>query len=323
MPVALTTMGSSWELLAIAVGVAAMLAATIAAVRAWLPAASDGVVARIERVVSRPAAAMAARARVSTTGRWWSRLAAWLAVVAKPTRAEELSRLRSHLVQGGLRTERAMEVFLTAKLLLAAGTTLAFLEINSQLARGLTFPSVAGAALVVCAMAFFLPNLWLASRVKNRQLEIQRALPDAMDLLVTCVEAGLSLDGALSRVGDELKLVAPLLSTEMSMTFLEIQAGIARREAFRRLSDRTGVEDLSPLAAVLTQTEIFGTSVARALRIHAEAMRTARMQYAERKAAMVGIKMTFPLVLCILPSLLAIIMGPAIVSVAANIIEWR
>ena len=315
--------GISWDLVAIVVGVTAMLAAMAAALRAFLPSANSGVVARIERVVARAEAAVAARSHETAMDRLWSRLAGWLAVLAKPTRAEELSRLRSSLVQGGLRSERAMEVFLATKLLLAAAASLVFLQVNTHLPHGLLFPSVAGVALVVCAVAFFLPNLWLASRIKKRQLEIQRALPDAMDLLVTCVEAGLSLDAALDRVGDEMKLVAPLLSGELNTTFLEIQAGISRREAFRRLSDRTGVEDLSQLAAVLTQTEIFGTSVARALRVHSEGMRTTRMQIAERKAAMVGIKMTFPLVLCILPSLLAIIMGPAVVSVAANFAEWR
>jgi tight adherence protein C len=315
--------GANWELLPIAVGVAAMVAATVAALREWFPSTSTGVVARIERIVARPMATAFTRAPQTGWNRLWSRLAVWLAVLARPSRAEELTRLRSHLVQGGLRTERAMEFFLTTKLLLAAGTTLVFLEINSQLPRGLTFPSVAGAALVICAAAFFLPNVWLALRVKERRLEIQRALPEAMDLLVTCVEAGLSLDAALGRVGDELKLVAPLLAAELNVTFLETQAGMARRESFRRLSERTGVEDLSQLAAVLTQTEMFGTSVARALRVHAEGMRIARMQIAERKAAMVGIKMTFPLVLCILPSLLAIVMGPAVASMMANMVVWR
>jgi tight adherence protein C len=180
---------------------------------------------------------------------------------------------------------------------------------------------VGGAALVVCAAAFFLPNLWLASLRKRRKANLRRGLPDAMDLLVTCVEAGLGLDAALARVAAELKLVAPLLAAELNMTFLETKAGISRREAFKRLSERTGVDDLRQLAAVLAQTEIFGTSIARALRVHGDGMRIIRMQHAERKAAMVGVKMTFPLVLCILPVLVAVVLGPAIVTIAESLVE--
>ena len=175
-------------------------------------------------------------------------------------------------------------------------------------------------AVGICAVFFFLPNLWLGSRIGQRQTTIEKSLPDAMDLLVTCVEAGLGLDAALGRVAAELKPVAPLLAAELNLTVFETQAGLPRREAFRRLSERTGVEDLRELAAVLAQTEIFGTSIARALRIHADGMRTRRMQNAERKASMVGVKMTFPLIFCVLPSLMAVVLGPAIVSIAANII---
>ena len=135
-----------------------------------------------------------------------------------------------------------------------------------------------------------------------------------MDLLVTCVEAGLGLDAALARVADEIRLASPLLAQELNLTFLEIQAGIARRDAFRRLSERTGVEDLRQLSAVLTQTEMFGTSIAKALRVHADGMRIKRMQRAEERAASVGVKMTLPLILCILPSLIAVVLGPAMVS---------
>ena len=145
---------------------------------------------------------------------------------------------------------------------------------------------------------------------------IEEALPDSMDLLVTCVEAGLSLDAAMARVAQELELVAPVLAQEMKQTLLEIQAGVRRSDAFHRLSNRTGVEDLRTLSAMIIQTEMFGTSVSRALRVHAEGMRTKRMQRAEEKAAMVSVKMTVPLILCILPSLFAVVIGPAIAMIA-------
>jgi tight adherence protein C len=241
--------------------------------------------------------------------------------LARPTRVDELSQLRSRLVQGGLRSERAMEAFLCSKLVLAVAATLAFLQINGRLAHGLKFPMVGAATLLVCSVAFFLPNVWLGMRIKERQTTLERALPDAMDLLVTCVEAGLSLDASISRVALELAMAAPLLARELNLTFLETQAGVTRREAFRHLSERTGLDDLRQLAGVLTQTEMFGTSIARALRIHADGMRLRRMHRAERKAAMAAVKMTFPLVVCILPSLMAVVMGPAVISILHNFIK--
>jgi tight adherence protein C len=166
-------------------------------------------------------------------------------------------------------------------------------------------------ALIACAVAFFLPNIWVWNKATNRKLGLEQPLPDAIDLLVTCVEAGLSLDAAMARVSQEMELVAPLLASELKQTMLEIQAGVKRSDAFHRLSHRTGVEDLKSLSAMIIQTEMFGTSVSRALRVHSEGMRTKRMQHAEEKAAMVSVKMTVPLIFFILPSLMIVVMGPA------------
>jgi tight adherence protein C len=163
--------------------------------------------------------------------------------------------------------------------------------------------------------------MWLKSKITQRKEVISDALPDSMDLLVTCVEAGLSLDAAMGRVAAELELVAPVLAQEMKQTLLEIQAGVRRSDAFHRLSTRTGVEELRTLSAMIIQTEMFGTSVSRALRVHAEGMRTKRMQRAEEKAAMVSVKMTIPLIMCILPSLFAVVLGPAIASIAKRMAE--
>ena len=318
--VASMVLGMSWQLGAIALGVTALLVALAGAAHVLL-APRDGVVARIDRMAGRPEAAAAALPHQdSKAAALLGRLLRPLVALARPTNSDEISRLRSSLVRAGLRSERAMETFLISKLLLAGAGTMTFLNFNSRLPHGLQFPMVGAAALLVCGVAFFLPNIWLSQRTKGRQTNIERGLPDAMDLLVTCVEAGLGLDAALGRVAEELKLASPLLAAELNMTVLEAQAGLPRREAFRRLSERTGVEDLRELAAVLAQTEIFGTSIARALRIHADGMRMRRMQNAERKASMVGVKMTFPLIFCVLPSLMAIVLGPAIISIAANIV---
>jgi len=316
--------GMSWELGAVGLGVAVVVAAIAVAVQSWFsPPSAD--VAALDRTTSRPspdAPTIRLGGLESTkAGAWLSRFLGPLVAVARPTRSDELSQLRSRLVQAGLRSKHAMETFLASKVILAAVATLGFLELNGSSRNGMTFPLSGGFALVICAGAFFVPNLWLSSVSNTRKTRLRRDLPNAMDLLVTCVEAGLGLDQSLSRVANELKLVAPILSSELNTTFLETQAGFSRRESFRRLSERTGVDDLRQLAAVLAQTEIFGTSIARALRTHSDGMRIIRMQQAERKAAMVGVKMTFPLVLCILPCVIGVVLGPAIVSIAEHLLK--
>lgn len=238
-----------------------------------------------------------------------------LAKLARPAAGEELSRARLDLIRAGYRGEFALEIFLGLKLVLAAIVPMIFLQVNSMRETPLAFPIDVVMAVWLCGLSFWVPNLIMRSKIKERQTELERALPDAMDLLVTCVEAGLGLDSALARVAEEMQLSSPQLSDQLTQTFLEIQAGIQRADAFRRLAERTGVEDLRQLSAMLIQTDMFGTSVARALRVHSDSMRVKRMQRAEEKAAMVSVKMTIPLVLCILPSLIAVVMGPAIVMI--------
>jgi len=240
------------------------------------------------------------------------------ASLARPTKSDELSRARLNMIRAGLRGENALEIFMGLKLFLAPLLTIAFLEFNANLTNPIQFPVDIVLSVWICGFVFFVPNFWLNGKIKERQQALERALPDAMDLLVTCVEAGLGLDAAMSRVAQELVLSAPILADELNQTFLEVQAGVPRADSFRRLAERTGVEDLRSLSAMLIQTDIFGTSVARALRIHSDGMRVKRMQQAEEKAAMVSVKMTVPLVLFILPSLIAIVMGPAIVMITQS-----
>jgi tight adherence protein C len=225
---------------------------------------------------------------------------------------ERVSALRARLVEGGFSAAWAAQVFLAAKALLALVALAGFLWVNAVRVR--TFPMASAWAVALAALGFFLPNAWLERRVRARKKSIERGLPDALDLMVTCVEAGLGLDAAIQRVSSEISLAYPTLSEELTLTFLEVKAGVRRTEAFRRLAIRTGVQDLKTLAATLNQTDMFGTSVAKALRIQAEGMRTRRMQRAEERAAMLSAKMTVPLVVCFLPTLLVVIIGPAMVN---------
>ncbi|MES1172068.1 MAG: type II secretion system F family protein [Bacteroidota bacterium] len=306
----------SWELLAAAGGGMVFVLFVAAGVRATL-GRRDEVVERIERTAGvQPLFETPEAAR--SYAPLLARILRPLSALARPARGEETARLRASLIRAGYRGDHAMEIFLGVKLGATPIVTGLFLLVNSRLAQPIAFPTDAGVALVLVAVTFFLPNLWLRGRISERQTALERALPDAMDLLVTCVEGGLGLDAAIARVSEEIVLAAPVLAAELHQTFLEIHAGVQRADAFRRLADRTGVEDLRALSAMLIQTDMFGTSIARALRVHGDSMRIRRAQRAEEKAAMASVKMTIPLILCILPSLIAIVMGPAIVMIVRN-----
>lgn len=236
-----------------------------------------------------------------------------LAALAAPDELRVFE-LRDRLGQGGLRNPWASQLYLGAKAALALVLLAAVLWVNSTRQTPLPGASAMAWALVLGGIGFLLPNVWLARRIRARKKSIERAMPDALDLMVTCVEAGLGLDAAVQRVSNEIALAHPVLSEELTLTFLEAKAGVRRAEAFRRLANRTGVQDLKTLAATLNQTEMFGTSVATALRIQAQGMRIRRMQRAEERAAMLSAKMTVPLVLCFLPALMVVIIGPAWVN---------
>ncbi len=171
------------------------------------------------------------------------------------------------------------------------------------------------AVLWAAAVGWVAPAFYVGGRVRRRQKDIQRALPDALDLMVVCVEAGLALNQAMVRVAEEIRHVSHLMSDEMALVNLEIRAAVPRDEALRNLAERTGVADLRSLTAMLIQTDRFGTSVAHALRVHSDTMRTKRRQRAEEAAAKTTIKLVFPLATCIFPALFVVILGPALVMI--------
>jgi tight adherence protein C len=169
----------------------------------------------------------------------------------------------------------------------------------------------------MAGFGFFLPRFMLKRMITDRHRRIRLAMPDALDLTVICVEAGLSLDAALMRVGQDLHHAHPDLSDEFHLVTLEMRAGKPRAEALRNLTLRTGVDDIRSLVATLVQTDRFGTSIAQALRVHSDSLRTERRQRAEEQAAKTTIKMVLPLVIFILPSLMFVTLGPAVIQL------WR
>jgi tight adherence protein C len=166
-----------------------------------------------------------------------------------------------------------------------------------------------------------LPEMWILWRVSVRKQRLRRALPDALDLLVICVEAGLGLDQAMMRVSQELKVVHPELSEELQLVNLEMRVGKSRIEALRELARRTGLDDIKALVAMLAQTERFGTSISQSLRVHSDDLRTRRRQRAEEASAKTSVKMVPPLVLFIFPALMVVILGPAILIIIRQFIN--
>ena len=243
----------------------------------------------------------------------WRRLLRLLARLARPREGAELSRTQARLEQAGLRGAHVIESYFGAKILLSVVLAGGFLALAAMATRPV--PNAFRVAVVLAAIGFYAPNAWLGGRIAERQKLLRRALPDALDLLVACVEAGLAVEAALARVVKEIGLSAALLAAELSQATLEMRAGITRGEAFRRLAARTGLEELRLLSAMLVQTELFGTSIGKALRIQAGSMRVKRSQRAEERAAKVATKMMVPLILCILPTLLIVIIGPAVVRI--------
>jgi len=232
----------------------------------------------------------------------------------KPKKKEELSKLKASMLHAGFRQHNALEIFWGVKIglgLVGVGLALILtlgvltqMQIQMRLALG----------VLVTGLFFYIPGMVLARRIKNRQTAIQKGLPDALDLLVVCVESGMSLDAAIHRVGQEMQNKEPLLSNELILLTLELRAGKSRREALKNLSMRIGLEDVNSLVAMLIQADIFGTSIAQTLRIYADTMRTKRFQRAEEMAAKLPVKLLFPLVFFIFPTLLMVILGPAAIK---------
>ena len=176
------------------------------------------------------------------------------------------------------------------------------------------------AILAAAAVGFFGPNEYVRRMAAKRQNEIARGLPNALDLLVVCVESGLGLDQAILQVSKELEHAHPEISEEFGFVNLELKAGKRRVEALRNLAERTGVDDLKKLVAVLIQADRFGTGVAQSLRAHADFMRVQARQVAEEKAAKLGVKLIFPIFFCILPSLFVVTVGPVAMKIMRELI---
>jgi len=225
-----------------------------------------------------------------------------------PKTREEQYEMKRRLARAGVYAPGALRVIQGTKVILslaglAAGYWLGAWIDNVMI--GIGFGGMLG---------FLMPTFWLRQQAKSHQKALERGLPDALDLLVICVEAGLTLDAAMQRVGQELILAHPRLSRELEITHLETRLGLSRADSLKNLGERTGCTHLESLATLLVQADRFGTSIASALRVHAETLRIQRQQAAEEQAAKASVKLTFPLVFFIFPAVLIVLAGPAAIG---------
>jgi tight adherence protein C len=229
-----------------------------------------------------------------------------------PKSQAEVSVVRQRMIRAGYRKDAAINLFYGAKV--CVPLMLCLLVMATGLARTNTMFVYA----MVLGLGFLLPDFWLGRRITLRQKRIRIGLPDVLDLLVICIEAGLSVDQATARTAEELRLAQPQISDELSIVVLEQRAGRARSDAWKQFAERTAVDSVRNLVSVLVQSEQLGTSIARTLRIHSDTLRIQRRQAVEEQAAKTTIKLVFPLVLFIFPSLFLVTLGPAMIIMSES-----
>jgi tight adherence protein C len=233
-----------------------------------------------------------------------------------PKSQAEVSIALQRLTRAGYRGESAIKVFYGCKVLTPLLLcVICFVTNLASVGPFFVYASALG-------LGFLAPDFWLGRMIKTRQKKMQKGLPDVLDLLVICIEAGLSLDQATARTSTELKGAQPELCDEFGVLVLEQRAGRARADAWKHMGERTGVESLRNLVSVLVQSEQFGTSVAKTLRQHADSLRQQRIQQVEEMAAKTSVKLIFPLVFFIFPALFLVVLGPAVITMMEQFQEY-
>ena len=224
-----------------------------------------------------------------------------------PRNSADVSTVQKRLARAGYREPSYINIFYSSKVLVPGALCL-FATVTQLYAYSPLFVYALAAGL-----GFLAPDFWLNHRISARQMQLRLGLPEALDLMVICVEAGLSVDKATMRTAEELRISQPAIADELSLVYLEQRAGRPRAEAWKHVGERTDVDTIRSLASILIQADKFGTSVGKTLRTHSEALRTRRRQDAEEKAAKTTVKLTFPLVLFIFPSLFVVTLGPSMI----------
>jgi len=229
-----------------------------------------------------------------------------------PRSVAEATVVQKRLIRAGYRKASAVNLFYGTKVVVPIG--LLVLALATQVYQWSPFFILVGAV----GLGFLAPDYWLSNRISSRQFRIRVGLPEALDLMVICTEAGLGMDQTILRVSEELKLSQPKISEEFGLVILEQKAGLPRADALKNFAERTGLPTVKALANTLIQADIYGTNIAKTLRVYADTMRTQIHQSAEERAAQTTIKLVFPLVLFIFPAVFVVTLGPAVISILEN-----
>jgi tight adherence protein C len=227
----------------------------------------------------------------------------------------DYSAMRVKFLNAGIRRYNAPTIFRGVKILLATVLAVGFFMVRISVLRLVDPLATVALCVFLLLVGLYLPTIWLRFKIAERKNKLTEGLPDALDLLVICVEAGMGLDSAIQRVSEELKMANTSLSDELRLYNLEVRAGKSRHEALRNLSTRTDLEDINSLVTLLIQTDQFGTSIAQTLRVYSDTFRTRRYQKAEEIAARLPVKLVFPTAMFIFPSLFIVILGPAFIRI--------
>lgn len=246
------------------------------------------------------------------------KIAQRLGQLANPSNEDEKTKLRLEMVQAGYTSRSALELYNATRAALAIALPVLLLP---AFASAMSMTTLLAGTLVFASLGYYLPIAVLGSQIAARQKKILHPFPDALDLLVSSVEAGLGLDAAFRRVADEMEAAAPELAREFQLVNHEISAGVPRIESLKHLAGRTGLDEIGSLVNMLTQAERFGTSIARSLRVHASITRQKRMSKAEEEAAKVSPKLTIIMILFLLPCLITVLLGPAIVNIKNSMFQ--
>jgi tight adherence protein C len=270
------------------------------------------------RLRQRLADTIAANIVVERSVRWRERLASVIQPLAKlslPTEGWEGSAIRIAFINAGWRQPSAPTIFFGIKTLLALSFPLIALTLSGEglLASGVS--RILFVLISASAVGYYLPNLFLRYKIAHRQRDLFESFPDALDLLIICVESGLGLDQAIAKVATEIEIKSKVLAQELQLVLMELRSGFSRETALRHLALRTGLEEIDLLVAMMVQADRFGTSMGDSLRVHADNLRTKRRQRAEEAAAKIAVKLLMPLIFMIFPTLMLVLVGPAMIQI--------
>jgi len=254
------------------------------------------------------------RANVDREGRW-DELLKPLEKYFVDQKEGAHSSLRQRMLMAGFVGPNVVRNYFLIRTILAVGLPLTFLLLSPTIAGDMSIKKLIIVTAGVALAGLYLPGIWVSSRVDKRQQALTEAFPDALDMMTVCVEAGLGMDAAFTRVGSQIAEAHPILAQEFGLVALELRAGKSREEALRNLAKRCGLREISSFVTLLLQSDQLGTSVAQTLRVYAAEMRTARMLRAEEKAHKLPVKMVIPLVTCILPAMITVVLLPGMITI--------